>query len=106
MESLRYLETLQDRVTKKIEEVEECNQLDEKDLKAWVEEMKADIGNVNQHTISVSSDPTLLAYFRDIVIEMLSPKHSEDMKIKVMASLSNGLSIHYKNKAKFSIFIL
>lgn len=104
-ESLRYLETLQDRLIKKVEEVQECKEPSEKDLKAWVEEMKAKIANVNQHVISVSSDSTLLVYFRNTVIEMLSPKLSQENEMKVMASLSSGLNLHYKNKGNLALFI-
>jgi hypothetical protein len=92
-------------LTTKIEEVEECKEPSEKYVKAWVEEMKAEIGNVNQHVISVSSDSTLLVYFRNTVIEMLSPKLSQENEMKVMASLSNGLNLHYKNKGSLALFI-
>ena len=90
---------------KKVEEVQECKEPSEKDLKAWVEEMKAKIANVNQHVISVSSDSTLLVYFRNTVIEMLSPKLSQENEMKVMASLSSGLNLHYKNKGNLALFI-
>ena len=110
MRRICQVRVLQDKLQKKITEIEEADEICENEVRGWIETLKSEIGDEKVQVLSLSTDPITMKEGSDMIIESLTPRLSvktrerKENTTELLAYLSKGLNDHYDKQGCFSTF--
>ena len=99
MKSIAHIQILQDKLAKKIVEIEESDVVC--DLRVWMTEFRKMIGEGNEKVqdLIVSTDPVLMKECTNMLVDTLSPRVSDTQTktdaSKLLYKMSKGWNDHY-----------
>ena len=98
MKKVAHVQRLQDKLLKKITEIEEADDICENEVTGWIETLKSEIGNDEVQDLTVSTDHITMKEGSNMIIESLTPRLSvktRENATELLSYLSKGLNDHY-----------
>jgi hypothetical protein len=93
MTSLAHVQMLEDKLSKKIVEIKESDEICESDVRDWMTSFRNEIGDEEVQELIVGTDPILMKEASNMIVEAFSP--IKTVASKLLDKISKGLAEHY-----------